>query len=163
MPKKIGRKGNELKPVKMDFTLNMQKRIRDIQFKKRAPRAVREIKRFVQKEMRTKVGSAEGRTSASTPHSTSMYGATAFAASPGVSASALSARRTRKTTPRRSSTVSCTTSPSKASLNFTHRRSITDFILNYSQQQERPPSQLSSVVDGVGISLMRGDASRRRL
>lgn len=51
---KMPKKSKDLKPVKMDFTLNMHKRIRDIQFKKRAPRAVREVKRFVTKQMRTK-------------------------------------------------------------------------------------------------------------
>ena len=49
-------KVTELQPVKRDYTLNMHKRLQSIQFKKRAPRAIRDIKRFAQKEMFTKVG-----------------------------------------------------------------------------------------------------------
>ena len=48
-------KATELQPVKRDYTLNMHKRLQGIQFKKRAPRAIRDIKRFAQKEMFTKV------------------------------------------------------------------------------------------------------------
>ena len=44
-----------MQPVKRDYTLNMHKRLQGIQFKKRAPRAIRDIKRFAQKEMFTKV------------------------------------------------------------------------------------------------------------
>ena len=55
MAKRAPKRGRDLKPVKRDYTLHMSKRILNIQFKKRAPRAVREIKRFVQKELRTKV------------------------------------------------------------------------------------------------------------
>ena len=53
----MGRDGKktELQPVKRDYTLNMHKRLQNIQFKKRAPRALREIRRFAQKEMFTKV------------------------------------------------------------------------------------------------------------
>ena len=53
----MGRDGKktELQPVKRDYTLNMHKRLQSIQFKKRAPRALREIRRFAQKEMYTKV------------------------------------------------------------------------------------------------------------
>ena len=48
-------KKKELQPVSRDYTLNLHKRLKKIQFKKRAPRAVREIKRFAEKEMFTKV------------------------------------------------------------------------------------------------------------
>ena len=47
-----------MQPVKRDYTLNMHKRLQKIQFKKRAPRAIRDIRRFTQKEMFTKVRSA---------------------------------------------------------------------------------------------------------
>ena len=45
----------EMQPACRDYTLNMHKRLQGIQFKKRAPRAIRNIKRFAQKEMHTKV------------------------------------------------------------------------------------------------------------
>ena len=48
-------KKTELQPAFRDYTLNMHKRLQGIQFKKRAPRAIRNIKRFAQKEMFTKV------------------------------------------------------------------------------------------------------------
>ena len=53
----MGRDGTkkELQPVKRDYTLNMHKRLQNIQFKKRAPRAIRDIRRFATKEMFTKV------------------------------------------------------------------------------------------------------------
>ena len=47
----------EMQPACRDYTLNMHKRLQGIQFKKRAPRAIRNIKRFAQKEMHTKVSS----------------------------------------------------------------------------------------------------------
>ncbi len=39
-----------------DYTLNMHKRLHKIAFKKRAKRAVRDIRKFASKEMHTKVG-----------------------------------------------------------------------------------------------------------
>ena len=48
-------KKTELQPAKRDYTLNMHKRLQGIQFKKRAPRAIRDIRRFATKEMFTKV------------------------------------------------------------------------------------------------------------
>ena len=48
-------KKKEMQPVTKDYTLNLHKRLHGIQFKKRAPRAVREIKRFATSEMYTKV------------------------------------------------------------------------------------------------------------
>ena len=53
----MGRDGTkkELQPVKRDYTLNMHKRLQNIAFKKRAPRAIRDIRRFAEKEMFTKV------------------------------------------------------------------------------------------------------------
>ena len=56
MPKEKKEK-KEITAVTRDYTLNMHKRLHKIQFKKRAPRAIREIKRFAQKEMFTKVES----------------------------------------------------------------------------------------------------------
>ena len=51
---KEGRK-QELQVATRDYTLNMHKRLQGIAFKKRATRAVREIKRFAAKEMHTSV------------------------------------------------------------------------------------------------------------
>ena len=48
-------KKKEIQPVARDYTVNLHKKLYKIQFKKRAPRAIREIKRFAQKEMYTKV------------------------------------------------------------------------------------------------------------
>ena len=55
MPRVKEGKKKELVPVARDYTINLHKRLHRIQFKKRAPRAVREIKRFAQGEMFTKV------------------------------------------------------------------------------------------------------------
>ena len=43
----------EMQPACRDYTLNMHKILHAIQFKKRAPRAIRDIKRFAQKAMHT--------------------------------------------------------------------------------------------------------------
>ena len=43
----------EMTEVTRDCTIHMAKRLHKIQFKKRAPRAIREIVKFAQKEMRT--------------------------------------------------------------------------------------------------------------
>ncbi|EPR57302.1 ribosomal protein RPL31 [Toxoplasma gondii TgCatPRC2] len=43
-----------LQPVCRDYTIHLHKLIHGIQFKKRAPRALREIRRFAQKTMHTK-------------------------------------------------------------------------------------------------------------
>ena len=48
-------KKTELQPACRDYTLNLHKRLQGIQFKKRAPRAIRNIRRFAQKEMHTTV------------------------------------------------------------------------------------------------------------
>ena len=48
-------KKKEVQPVTRDYTLNLHKRLYKIQFKKRAPRAVREIRKFAMSEMFTKV------------------------------------------------------------------------------------------------------------
>ena len=58
MPKKVEKrkkKGQDVGPAKRDYTINMHKRLGKIQFKKRAKRAVSEIRKFVTQEMRTKV------------------------------------------------------------------------------------------------------------
>ena len=49
----MGRK--ELHEATRDCTLHLAKSVYKIQFKKRAPRAIREIKAFTEKEMLTKV------------------------------------------------------------------------------------------------------------
>ena len=48
-------KKTEMQPACRDYTLNMHKGLQGIQFKKRAPRAIKNIRRFTIKEMRTKV------------------------------------------------------------------------------------------------------------
>ena len=55
MPRVKDGKKKETQPVTRDYSINLHKRLHKIQFKKRAPRAVREIRRFAQKEMFTKV------------------------------------------------------------------------------------------------------------
>ncbi|CAI9149402.1 unnamed protein product [Rangifer tarandus platyrhynchus] len=47
-----------VQPVCRDYTLHLHKLVHGIQFKKRAPRALREIRRFAEKTMQTKVGKA---------------------------------------------------------------------------------------------------------
>lgn len=54
MVKEAGMK-KEMQNAVRDYTLNMHKRLQGIAFKKRATRAVRECKRFAEKEMHTKV------------------------------------------------------------------------------------------------------------
>ena len=41
-------------PVTREYTINLHKRLHGINFKKRAPRAVKEVKKFAAKMMRTK-------------------------------------------------------------------------------------------------------------
>ena len=55
MPRVKEGKKKEVQPATRDYTINLHKRIHKIQFKKRAPRAIREIKKFAQAEMFTKV------------------------------------------------------------------------------------------------------------
>eukprot|EP01118_Nematostelium_gracile_P001827 TRINITY_DN11893_c0_g1_i1.p1 TRINITY_DN11893_c0_g1~~TRINITY_DN11893_c0_g1_i1.p1 ORF type:complete len:116 (-),score=27.33 TRINITY_DN11893_c0_g1_i1:142-489(-) len=50
MPRK---EKKEASPVTREYTINVHKRIHGLQFKKRAPRAVKEIKKFAQKAMGT--------------------------------------------------------------------------------------------------------------
>ena len=52
MVKKEGRK-TEMGNACRDYTLNLHKRLQGIAFKKRAPRALREVRRFAQGEMHT--------------------------------------------------------------------------------------------------------------
>ena len=47
-------KKKELQPITRDYTINLHKKLHGIQFKKRAPRAVREIRKFAQSEFFTK-------------------------------------------------------------------------------------------------------------
>ena len=52
MPKNVEKRkkrAQDVGPAKRDLTFNMQKRLGKIQFKKRAKRAVNEIRRFVTK------------------------------------------------------------------------------------------------------------------
>ena len=51
-------KKTELQPACRDYTLNLHKSLQGIQFKKRAPRAIRNIRRFATKEMHTTVSDA---------------------------------------------------------------------------------------------------------
>ena len=55
MAKDKGGVKKEMLPVTRDYTINMHKKLQGIQFKKRAPRAIREIRRFAQAQMYTKV------------------------------------------------------------------------------------------------------------
>lgn len=55
MPRAKDSRKKEMQPVTRDYTLNMHKRLHGIQFKKRAPRAIRDIRRFAESEMFTKV------------------------------------------------------------------------------------------------------------
>jgi large subunit ribosomal protein L31e len=43
----------EMQPACRDYTLNIHKMMHGIQFKKRAPRCIRDIRRFATKEMHT--------------------------------------------------------------------------------------------------------------
>jgi large subunit ribosomal protein L31e len=48
-------KGDKRKtPAAREYTINLHKRLHGITFKKRAPRAVKEVKNFAQKMMHTK-------------------------------------------------------------------------------------------------------------
>ena len=57
MPRKNSKKAKKSvpkdTPITRDYTINIHRRVHDIQFKKRAPRAIREIKRFAQREFFT--------------------------------------------------------------------------------------------------------------
>ena len=48
------RKKSSLDIVTREYTIHMNKRLFGVTFKKRAPRAVREIRRFAEKAMKTK-------------------------------------------------------------------------------------------------------------
>ncbi len=50
--KKTGRKGQE--PVTRDYTIHLHKLLHKCQFKKRAPRAIRHIRKFAARAMTTK-------------------------------------------------------------------------------------------------------------
>ena len=51
-------KKTEMQPACRDYTLNMHKGLQGIQFKKRAPRAIKNIRRFTIKEMKTRVSTS---------------------------------------------------------------------------------------------------------
>ena len=53
----MGKKA-EMQPACRDYTLNMHKGLQGIQFKKRAPRAIKNIRRFTIKEMKTRVSTS---------------------------------------------------------------------------------------------------------
>ena len=55
MPRVKEGKKKEIQPVTRDYTINLHKRLHGIQFKRRAPRAIREIRKFAVAEMFTKV------------------------------------------------------------------------------------------------------------
>ena len=46
MPRVKEGKKKEVQPVTRDYTVNLHKRLHGIQFKRRAPRAIREIRKF---------------------------------------------------------------------------------------------------------------------
>ena len=48
-------KKTEVQPATRDYTINLHKNLQSIAFKKRAPRAIRNIKRFAMKEMHVQV------------------------------------------------------------------------------------------------------------
>jgi large subunit ribosomal protein L31e len=52
-PRGAGKK-NALEPVAREYTINLHKRLHGIKFKGRAPRAIKEIKAFATKVMKTK-------------------------------------------------------------------------------------------------------------
>merc|ERR1719262_1806242 len=49
--KKVGKKS--LEPATRDATVHLHKKMQGIQFKKRAPRCIREIRKFVERSMKT--------------------------------------------------------------------------------------------------------------
>jgi len=51
-------KKTDLQPVVRDYTLNLHKRMQGIQFKKRAPYAIKNIRKFARVNMHTKVSSS---------------------------------------------------------------------------------------------------------
>merc|ERR1739848_118803 len=53
MPKK-SKKGTGLEPVERDYTIRLGKAVHGMQFKRRAPRALREIRKFAAKAMHTR-------------------------------------------------------------------------------------------------------------
>jgi large subunit ribosomal protein L31e len=52
---RVKKERKEVEPVTRDYTVNLHKRMQGVAFKKRAPRAIRELVKFAQKEMYTKV------------------------------------------------------------------------------------------------------------
>eukprot|EP01115_Flamella_aegyptia_P009612 TRINITY_DN41171_c0_g1_i1.p1 TRINITY_DN41171_c0_g1~~TRINITY_DN41171_c0_g1_i1.p1 ORF type:complete len:121 (-),score=58.79 TRINITY_DN41171_c0_g1_i1:34-396(-) len=56
MPKQTTKKGTkkEAQPVAREYTINLHKRVFGTQFKRRSPKAIKEIKKFAQKAMGTK-------------------------------------------------------------------------------------------------------------
>ncbi len=51
-------KKTEMQPACRDYTLNLHKRLQGIQFKQRAPKAIKNIRKFAQKEMFTQVSTS---------------------------------------------------------------------------------------------------------
>ena len=66
MGRTIDRK-QEMQVATRDYTLNMHKRLQGIAFKKRATRAVREVRRFAQTAMHTEVSLSSFNWSCSLP------------------------------------------------------------------------------------------------
>lgn len=48
------KKSKKLEPLSLDYTIHLHKHVHDVQFKKRAPRAIKVIRKFAQKVMKTK-------------------------------------------------------------------------------------------------------------
>ena len=55
MPKDSKKSKKSRGEISLDCTINLHKRCHGIQFKKKAPRALREIKKYVSKTMMTEV------------------------------------------------------------------------------------------------------------
>ncbi|XP_071527237.1 large ribosomal subunit protein eL31 [Panulirus ornatus] len=55
MPRVKGEKGQSVidKVVTREYTINMHKRLHGVSFKRRAPRAIKEIRKFAKKQMNT--------------------------------------------------------------------------------------------------------------
>merc|ERR1719162_1867884 len=138
----MGKKA-EMQPACRDYTINLHKSLQGVQFKLRAPRAVKNIRRFALKEMHSKTVHIDplepSRTSEDSlsrrctprlctliPFSTDRSGPLASETSPVEFASESHASVTRTKSPRRSSTLLSSTlrlTPSRPSRPRRHERS----------------------------------------
>merc|ERR1712029_1078548 len=105
----------EMQQVVRDYTLNLHKRLQGVQFKQRAPTAIKYIRKFTLKEMHT-------RKYASIPFSIDKFGLPASETSLAKSESESPERETRMRMPRRNSTPSFSSLKLIASLNSRPRK-----------------------------------------